>query len=264
MIIDILTLFPSMFKGVFDESIIARAQQKKFVQIKTHNLRNWAIDERGTVDDKPYGGGVGMVLRPEPIFKAVKDLKNYLPNIPNHPNNSKVILLDAGGGLYNQSKAQELSKLDHLILICGHYEGVDFRVHEHLADEVISIGDYVLTGGEIPAMILIDSITRLIPGVLKKEDATKFESFSTNSLKIENWSASRRMKIPKAPLLVEYPQYTRPENFEGHKVPEILLSGHHAEIENWRNEEAVKRTKLNRPDLLSLKDTKSSKTQRKS
>ena len=155
----------------------------------------------------------------------------------------KTVLLDAGGMRYTQAKAEKYSKLDHLILICGHYEGVDFRVHEHLADEVISIGDYVLTGGEIPAMVVVDSVVRLIPGVLAKEEATKKESFS--QLKIVNC----KLKISKSPLLVEYPHYTRPEIWRGHQVPEVLLSGNHAAIEKWRKDQSLLRTKTNRPDL---------------
>jgi tRNA (guanine37-N1)-methyltransferase len=248
MTIDIITLFPDMFKGPFSESIVARAIDKKLLNLKIHNLRDWAIDKRGTVDDKPYGGGVGMLLRPEPIFDCVKEIQesgiriqelNHESKIVNRE--SKVILLDAGGKLYNQQRAVELSKLNRLILICGHYEGVDYRVHEGLADEVISIGDYVLTGGEIPAMVLVDSVTRLLPGVLDLE-ATSNESFSPDiqSLALNN----------KKAWLLEYPQYTRPEVYRSHKVPSILLSGNHAKIKKWRTKKAIERTKQNRPDLL--------------
>ena len=183
-----------------------RAQDKKFAEINIHDLRKWAIDERGSVDDKPYGGGAGMILRVDVIEPAIKELKKK---------GSKVILLDARGEKYTQKKAQELSKSGHLILICGHYEGVDHRTIEHLVDEIISIGDYVLTGGEIPAMVLTDSIVRLIPGVIKPESLAE-ESFSN--------------------LDLEYPQYTRPEEYKGWKVPEVLLSGNHKKIEKWREE----------------------------
>ena len=206
MKIDILTLFPKMFSGPFDESIIKRAQDKKLVEIKIHDLRKWGLTERRTVDDRPYGGGVGMILRVDVIDNALKDLRTK---------NSRIILLDATGEKYTQTKVQELSKLENLILIAGHYEGVDHRVHEHLVDEVISIGDYVLTGGEIPAMVLTDSIVRLIPSVIAKEEATVIESFSE-------------------PGKVEFPQYTRPEVYKDWKVPEVLLSGNHKEIEKWR------------------------------
>lgn len=217
MTFDIVTLFPEMFAGAFDHSIIKRAQDKKLVEISFHNLRNFAADARGTVDDRPYGGGVGMVLMIEPIFKALQKIeKGKLKN-----ENSKIILLDPRGAKFNQAKAREFAQLDQLTLICGRYEGVDERVREHLVDESISIGDYVLTGGEIPTMVVVDAVTRLIPGVLEKPDATKFESFSNEQ------SADSGQQL-------EHPQYTRPENFNGWPVPPVLLSGNHKEIEKWR------------------------------
>lgn len=212
MQIDILTLFPKMFDGPLTESIMWRAQDKKFVEINIHNLRDWAIDERGSVDDKPYGGGAGMILRVDVIDKAVQSLKTK---------DSVVILLDARGQKYTQITARKLSKLKHIILIAGHYEGVDHRVSENIADQVISIGDYVLTGGEIPAMVLVDSVVRLIPGVIKSE-----------SLKEESFSKGK---------VVEYPQYTRPEEYHSSitgsswKVPKVLLSGNHKEITSFRS-----------------------------
>lgn len=220
MKIDILTLFPEMFKGPFDESILKRAQNKKLVEIKIHNLRKWADDKRKTVDERPFGGGVGMVLMIKPITKALKDLKKT---------KSKVILLDPRGKVFNQKTAQRLSKVNHLIFICGHYEGIDERVKEHLVDEEISIGDYVLTGGELPTMVIIDTLVRLIPGVLEKSEATEYESFS--------------------PFL-EHPQYTRPANFKGWQVPEVLLSGNHHQIAEWRKKKALEITEKNRPDLV--------------
>lgn len=226
MKIDILTLFPEMFRGPFDESIIRRAQDKGLVEINIHNLRKWAKDKRGTVDDKPYGGGVGMVMMAEPIIDAIDELKSK---------NTRTALLSPRGKVWKQELAQEYSKLDHLILICGHYEGVDERVREFI-DEEISIGDYVLTGGELPAMIMVDSIVRLIPGVLEKPEAVQKESFSL---------------LPTTPhSLLEHPQYTHPEDFRGLKVPSVLLSGNHAEIEKWRNKKALEITKKIRPDLL--------------
>lgn len=208
MTIDIITLFPEMFTGPFDQSIVKRARDKSQVKINLHNLRQWAIDERGTVDDRPYGGGVGMVLRIEPVNEAIKNIKSQSLN-------TKVVLLDARGEEFTQNKAKVYSQLDQLILICGHYEGVDERIKEHLVDESISIGKYVLTGGEIPAMAITDAVTRLIPGVLEKPEATEIESFSqANNL--------------------EFPQYTRPEEFNGWKVPKVLLSGNHEEIRKWR------------------------------
>jgi tRNA (guanine37-N1)-methyltransferase len=216
MKIDILTLFPKMFSGPFDESIIKRAKEKGLVNINLHNLRKWASDERGTVDDRPYGGGAGMILRVDVIDKAIEDIKNQKSKIKSTNKNSKIILLDARGGKFTQRKAVQLSRLEQLILIAGHYEGVDHRVAEHIADDVISIGDYVLTGGELPAMVITDVIVRLIPGVIDPE-----------SLKEESHSS---------PSDLEAPQYTRPEVYRGWKVPTVLLSGNHKEIERWRKE----------------------------
>jgi len=206
-----------MFAGPFAESIVARAQDRSLLQIEIHNLRDWATDKRGSVDDRPFGGGVGMIMTVDIVDRALAALKP-----------GRVILLTPQGRVFNQKLAQNLSKIAHLILICGHYEGFDERIRK-LVDEEISIGDYVLTGGEIPAMVMVDAITRLIPGVLEKPEATKFESFS--------------------PLL-EYPQYTRPADFKSQKVPEILLSGDHQKIADWRQQKALAKTKKLRPDLL--------------
>jgi len=214
-----------MFLGPFDESIIKRAIDKKLVEINIHDLRKWGLSERKTVDDRPYGGGVGMILRVDVISKALEEIRLRTKN-----QRLRIILLDAGGKKFNQKIALRLSKLDQIILIAGHYEGVDYRVHEHLVDEVISIGDYILTGGEIPIMVIVDSVVRLIPGVLQKKDAIKFESFSEN--------------------LLEFSQYTRPEIYKGWKVPKVLLSGNHKKIEKWRQEKTLKITKKNRPDLV--------------
>ncbi|MCL4397684.1 tRNA (guanosine(37)-N1)-methyltransferase TrmD [Patescibacteria group bacterium] len=213
MKIDVLTLFPQMFSGPFDQSIVKRAKDKGLVNIELHDLRRWAIDERGSVDDRPYGGGVGMVLRIEPIYNAIEDIKKRKGKI-------RIVLLDARGNTFSQPKARSYSKLDQLILICGHYEGIDERVKK-LADESISIGNYVLTGGEIPAMVITDAVTRLIPGVLEKPEAVQIESFSNQ-------------QPESSDQYLEYPQYTRPEEFNGWKVPEVLLSGNHAEIKKWR------------------------------
>jgi len=221
MKIDVLTLFPEMFKGPFSQSIIKRAIDKKIIDIKIHDLRKWSEDKYKTVDGHPFGGGIGMVLMIKPIDKALKELKTK---------KSKVILLSPQGETFKQKTAKKLSLEKHLIFICGHYEGFDQRIREHLIDQEISIGDYVLTGGELPAMVIIDSITRLIPKVLKKEQATEFESFTNRSL--------------------EYPQYTRPANFKGWKVPEVLLSGDHKKIAQWQKEKEIEVTKKKRPDLL--------------
>ncbi len=220
MTFDIITLFPEMFRGTFDESIIKRARDKKLVKINLHNLRKWAIDERGSVDDRPYGGGVGMLMRVEPIYNALQQLKIENCKL-------KIVLMDPRGKKFNQEIAREYAKLGQLIIICGHYEGVDERVKEHLADEAISVGDYVLTGGEIPAMIITDAVTRLIPEVLEKPEATEIESFSKQSRKRTSCESN-----------FEYPQYTRPEEFNGWKVPKVLLSGNHAEIKRWREKQS--------------------------
>jgi tRNA (guanine37-N1)-methyltransferase len=208
MIIDILTIFPNMFTGPLTESIIKRAQANGAVKINIHDLRQWTTDVHHTTDDRPYGGGPGMVMLVEPIAKAVDELKQP---------NSKIILTAASGTTYTQTKARELSTSDHLIIIAGHYEGVDQRVEDHLVDESISIGDYVLTGGELPAMVIVDSIVRLLPGVLGDAESIVDESHSQAGYK-------------------EYPHYTRPENYNGWKVPDVLLSGNHAAIAKWRQE----------------------------
>ncbi len=220
MKIDIVTLFPEMFQGVFEESIIKRAQEKGKVEIQEHNFRTFSKDPHQKVDDTPYGGGVGMVLMPQPIFDCVESLRTPL---------SKVILLTPSGKPYQQKMAYDLSKEKHLILICGHYEGFDERIRT-LADMEISIGDYVLTGGEIPAMVLVDSITRLLPGVIQERSHLE-DSFNEFNL-------------------LDYPNYTKPRVYNGMKVPEVLLSGDHQKIEQYRYEESVKKTTLLRPDLL--------------
>ena len=221
MKIDVLTLFPKMFKGPFDQSIIKKAQDRKIVEIKIHDLRKWTEDKHKTVDDHPFGGGIGMVLMIKPIYEALKELKTKT---------SKAVLLTPQGKVFNQKVAKNLSNEKHLIFVCGHYEGFDERIRKHLIDEEISIGDYVLTGGELPAMVIIDSITRLIPGVLKNDQATEIESFSKQ--------------------LLEYPQYTRPADFKGWKVPEVLLSGDHKKIAQWQKEKEIEVTKKKRSDLL--------------
>ncbi|MGM9835063.1 MAG: tRNA (guanosine(37)-N1)-methyltransferase TrmD [Bacilli bacterium] len=220
MKIDILSLFPEMFNGVFSESIIKRAITANKVEINIHNFRDYSLDPHGKVDDTPYGGGAGMVLAPQPIFDCVEKLKTK---------DSKVILLTPSGVPYKQKKAYELIKEKHLIIICGHYEGFDERITT-LADMEISIGDYVLTGGEIPAMVLVDSIVRLIPGVINEKSHIE-DSFNDN-------------------FLLDYPTYTKPADFRGMKVPEVLLSGDHKKIEEWRYQESVKKTQEKRPDLM--------------
>ena len=220
---DVLTLFPEMFKPL-EESIIGRARKNKQININLVNIRDFSENKHKKVDDTPYGGGAGMVMMPDIVYKAYKSLENK--------EDAKVIYMSPQGKTLNQKKVVNLSKEKHLIILCGHYEGIDQRVLDKIVDEEISIGDYVLTGGEIPAMVLIDSVSRYVEGVLSKESIEE-ESFSNN--------------------LLEYPQYTRPEVFEGIKVPDVLLSGNHQEIEKWRKEKSLEITKIKRPDLLNKK-----------
>jgi tRNA (guanine37-N1)-methyltransferase len=217
---DILTLFPGLCEGAFSESIVGKAQENRLIQVRCLDLRQWASGKHRVTDEPPYGGGPGMVMKAEPIFTAVESIRRP---------DSHVILMSAAGQRFTQQKAQELAEKPHLIFICGHYEGVDHRVAEHLVDEELSIGDYILTNGAIAATVVVDAIARLIPGVLGEADSATDESFSHG--------------------LLEYPHYTRPAEFRGWKVPEILLSGNHAAIEAWRKTEALKRTVERRPDL---------------
>ena len=220
MRIDILTLFPKMFEGVLEESIIKRARKKGKVDIRVHNLRDWTDDKHGKVDDKPFGGGPGMVIKPQPLFDAIKGLKTR---------SSRVVLMTPQGRTLDQAVAQKMSGYKHIIVVCGHYEGFDERFRQKCVNDEISLGDFVLTGGEIPAMALVDCVVRLLPGVVGDKDSLEFESFASG--------------------LLEYPQYTRPAEFRGLKVPEVLLSGDHNKIDVWRKEMAVKRTRSRRPDM---------------
>lgn len=238
MKISIITLFPEVFEPILNSSILKRAQKKGLVAFETVNLRDFGEGKHKIVDDRPYGGGAGMVLRADILAKALKTVKKLKPVTCN----LQTILMSASGVPYKQQKARELSELDHLVIICGHYEGIDQRFIDQYADEEISIGDYVLTGGEIPAMVIADSIVRLIPGVLKKPEAVENESFSNLSL------------YPKPYTLLEGPQYTQPREFEGKKVPQILLSGNHASIAKWHKEKSLQKTKKMRPDLITQTD----------
>jgi tRNA (guanine37-N1)-methyltransferase len=220
--IDIITLFPDMFRGPFDMSMLWKAQERKLAQIRLHDLREFGLGTRRTVDDTPYGGGDGMLLKPEPVVAAIEAVKAERPK-------ARVIMMTPSGRPYTQAIAQELTATPGLILLAGHYEGFDERISEYVDDQ-ISIGDYVLTGGELPAMVVADSVVRLIPGVLGGEDSAADETFSDG--------------------LLEYPHYTRPVEFRGAKVPEVLQNGNHAEIERWRREQARQKTKRHRPDLL--------------
>ena len=220
---DIVTLFPKMFEGVFGESIIKRAVDKKLVEIKTHDMRQWAWNNYGAVDDKPYGGDIGMLIRVDVIGKALNDL-----GIKKGVRDSKIIMLSARGKKYNQQKAEELANLKNITLLCGRYEGFDQRISDLLIDEEISIGDYVLTGGEIGAMVVIDSVARLLPGVLGKDKSSKTESFSEIEI------GGKKIRP------VEYPQYTRPQTYEGLEVPDILISGDLKKIEEWKKAQIKK------------------------
>jgi len=224
--IDVITIFPGVFEGVIQESILKRAQQKNIVRIKTHNLRDFTLDKHSTVDDYPYGGGAGMVLKAEPVFRAVEKILRS----EKAKSKARIILLTPQGKTFNQAKAKELSEQKHLIFICGHYEGVDERVKENLVTDEISIGDYVLTGGELPAMVIIDCLVRLLPGVLHKKESFENDSFYQG--------------------LLDYPHYTRPRKFKGLSVPELLLSGDHSRIRRWRRQKALENTLNKRPDLL--------------
>lgn len=225
MRIDILSLFPEFLSTFANWSIIGRAKEQNRVQINNIDIRDFSNNKHKKVDDYPFGGGPGMVMKPEPIFDAIKSVKGP---------KSKVIYLSPQGKPFNQNMANDLSKEDHIILLCGHYEGIDNRIIEHYIDEEISLGDFVLTGGELPAMVLVDAIVRLLPGVLSSEEAFIDESHYDG--------------------LLEHPQYTRPRDFNGYGVPEVLLSGNHKDIEDWRKEKALETTLLKRPDLLKEKD----------
>lgn len=224
MRIDVLTLFPEMFEGVFGASILGKAKDKGIVSLQAVNFRNYSGNKHNTVDDYPYGGGGGMVLKPEPVFSAVEDLALEPGVTP------RVVLMCPQGETFTQRKAEELSRESHIVLICGHYEGYDERIREHLVTDEISIGDYVLTGGEIPAMAVIDSVVRLLPGVLGNESSAVTDSYSTG--------------------LLEHPHYTRPPEFRGWTVPDVLISGHHGRIDEWRRQQSLLRTLIRRPELL--------------
>lgn len=224
MKIDILSLFPDMFEGVFGSSILKKAADKGAVSYQVTDFRDFSLDKHKAVDDYPYGGGAGMVLKPQPIFDAVSHIREKSDPEP------RVILLCPQGETFSQKKAEELSEEEHLIFICGHYEGYDERIRQHIVTDELSIGDYVLTGGELAAMVVVDSVVRLLPGVLGNEDSAVKDSFSNG--------------------LLEHPHYTRPADFRGMKVPEVLLSGNHQKIEEWREEQSMARTKERRPDMM--------------
>ena len=227
--IDIITIFPDYFREIVDHGILRRARAAGLVNVKAHDLRNWTSDRHHVVDDRPFGGGDGMVLKPEPIFAAVEALTGYSRR-EEFPEETRVILLSPQGRVFTQTMAQDFESAKQIVLLCGRYEGVDERVADALVTDEISIGDYVLSGGEPAAMVVVDSVVRLLPGVLGSDTSAVFESFSEG--------------------ILDYPHYTRPTVFQGMKVPDVLLSGNHAEIERWRRHAALKKTRRNRPDLL--------------
>jgi tRNA (guanine37-N1)-methyltransferase len=231
MLFDVITIFPEFFKGPFDYGIIRRAREKGLVETRVHDLREYTTDRHRTVDDRPFGGGEGMVLKPEPIFKAVESIRQS--------GSAEIIVLSAAGRPFNQAEALRLAKAQQVVVVCGRYEGIDERVVEHLATAELSIGDYIISGGEIAAVVIIDAVSRYIPGVVGKEESILRDSFSD----------------PEAlTSMVEHPHYTRPADFRGWKVPEVLISGDHDAVKKWRAEESVRKTTRNRPDLLTQQE----------
>ncbi len=226
----VMTLFPEMIEQGLNTSIIGRAIEKNLLSLKAVNIRDYTLDKHKRVDDYPYGGGAGMLMTVEPVIRTFEAIKQEIKETTGSEQRPRVVYLTPWGHTFNQTMAQEFAKEENLVFLCGHYEGIDERALEEVATDFVSIGDYVLTGGELPAMVMIDAISRLIPGVLNNKDSAEYESFAGN--------------------LLEHPQYTRPEDYQGKKVPEVLLSGHHAKIEAWKKEQSLLRTKKYRPDLL--------------
>jgi tRNA (guanine37-N1)-methyltransferase len=239
---DIVTIFPEFFGGPLDYGIVRRAREAHLIQTHVHDLRNFTHDRHRTVDDRPFGGGEGMVMKPEPIFEAVESLA-----AKNEVRKKAIVLLSAAGKLFRQEAARRLAKLDRVVLLCGRYEGVDERVAEHLATDEISVGDFVLSGGELPAAMILDAVTRLIPGALGNEDSAVNESFSEP----EAVSATSHPPRITSHGILDFPHYTRPQSFRGWDVPEVLMSGNHEEIRRWRREKALEKTQRNRPELLA-------------
>jgi tRNA (guanine37-N1)-methyltransferase len=267
---DIITIFPDFFRGPLDYGIVRRAREAKLIDVHTHDLRNFTHDRHRTVDDRPFGGGEGMVMKPEPLFEAVESLLGE-NGASAPPAGSAIVLLSAAGKLFTQEMARRFAKLERIVLICGRYEGVDERVAEHLATDEISIGDFVLSGGELPAAMVLDAVTRLIPGALGNEDSTVNESFSASEderettprggaplptnlpprpAEVRNVSAAEHGSRSTSRGILDYPHYTRPPSFRGWDVPEVLLGGNHEEIRRWRRARALEKTQRNRPDLL--------------
>ena len=259
---DLITIFPEFFTGPLEHGIVRRARETGLIDVRVQDLRVFTKDRHRTVDDRPFGGGEGMVLKPEPLFEAVESLLDHSVGDATQRgapiSNTAIVLLSAAGRLFKQEWARQLAKLERIILVCGRYEGVDERVAEHLATEEISIGDFVLSGGELPAMLIVDAVTRLLPGALGNEDSAQNESFSAaNSLPSEAQHIAPQREDKHRPahgdtngVLLDYPHYTRPAEFRGWTVPEVLIGGNHAEVAKWRRQAALEKTRRNRPDLL--------------
>jgi tRNA (guanine37-N1)-methyltransferase len=249
---DLITIFPEFFAGPLDYGIVRRAKEAGIVQIHVQDLREFTKDRHKTVDDRPFGGGEGMVLKPEPLFEAAEKLLGQSMGTAEQkaapPAGTAIVLLSAAGKLFTQEIARRFAKLDRIVLVCGRYEGVDERVAEHLATDEVSVGDYVLSGGELPAALILDAVTRLLPGALGNEASAENESFS-QSLELAG-SVSRHWPLATRRCLLDYPHYTRPADFRGWTVPEVLIGGHHAEVAKWRKLQAERKTRQNRPDLL--------------
>jgi tRNA (guanine37-N1)-methyltransferase len=256
---DLITIFPEFFAGPLDHGIVRRAREAGIAQIHVQDLREFTKDRHRTVDDRPFGGGEGMVLKPEPLFEAVEKLLGQPVGDADHkvapPSGTAILLMSAAGRLFTQETARRYAKLERLIVICGRYEGVDERVAEHLATEEICVGDYVLSGGELPAAMILDAVTRLLPGALGNEASSINESFSTVEEVPESADASdpktRHSPLTTRHFLLDFPHYTRPAEFRGWKVPEVLIGGNHAEVAKWRREKAIEKTKRNRPEFLA-------------
>ncbi|MGB6876391.1 MAG: tRNA (guanosine(37)-N1)-methyltransferase TrmD [Candidatus Acidiferrales bacterium] len=263
---DLITIFPEFFRGPLDHGIVRRAREAKLIDIAVHDLRDFTHDRHRTVDDRPFGGGEGMVLKPEPLFEAVESLIGPMNDAQraNMPGKTAIALLSASGKLFRQEMARQFSQRERIILICGRYEGVDERVAQHLATDEISIGDFVLSGGELAAAIVLDSVTRLIPGALGNEDSVENESFSAlPPSHLPDFSSSMQQSADLFAAadrgILDYPHYTRPQNFRDWEVPEILVSGHHEEVRRWRERMAMEKTQRNRPDLLGGRSLRTGK-----
>jgi len=249
---DLITIFPEFFAGPLDHGIVRRAKEAGIVQIRVQDLREFTKDRHRTVDDRPFGGGEGMVLKPEPLFEAVEKLLGHGVGDAAEPRkpdgNTAILLMSAAGKLFTQETARRYAKLERAIIICGRYEGVDERVAEHLATEELCVGDYVLSGGELPAAMVVDVVTRLLPGALGNEASTQNESFAELA-ETEVSSEGRQLTLPIRHCLLDFPHYTRPAEYRGWKVPEVLIGGNHAEVAKWRREQALAKTRRNRPEL---------------